>query len=263
VEKMLVVIFDDEKKAYEGSRALYQLDMDGSISIHAASVISKNTDGKLITKEAEGDFPIRTLGGTALGSLLGLLGGPVGVGIGAAAGAFTGFVSDLYFAGVDGEFLDDVSKALKPGKCAVVVDLNEEWVTPVDARMEALGGTVYRTARSGVQHEQMAREEASMRAELAALKAEQAKGQADRKKSLQSKIEKFEAKLQAKLQRRQQQREELKKETDSKLQAVQQRAAKAQGDAKVTLEARAAELRQEFELTKAQSAAVGTGGGHH
>lgn len=235
MEKMLVVIFDDEKKAYEGSRALYQLDMDGSISIHAASVISKNTDGKLITKEAEGDFPIRTLGGTALGSLLGLLGGPVGVGIGAAAGAFTGFVSDLYFAGVDGEFLDDVSKALKPGKCAVVVDLNEEWVTPVDARMEALGGTVYRTARSGVQHEQMAREEASMRAELAALKAEQAKGQADRKKSLQSKIEKFEAKLQAKLQRRQQQREELKKETDSKLQAVQQRAAKAQGDAKVTL----------------------------
>ncbi len=260
MEKLLVVIFDDEKKAYEGSRALYQLDLEGNISIHAESVISKNADGKLSIKQADGDFPIRTVGGTAIGSLLGLLGGPVGLGLGAAAGYFAGFMADLRVAGVDGEFLDDVSKALKPGKYAVVADISEEWVTPVDTRMEALGGEVHRTARSAVETDQIARQEAAMRAELAALKAEHEKAHAERKKKLHSRIEQMETRLQAKLQHARQQREELKREMDAKVHAVQQRAAKAQGDAKAAFEARANELRREFKVGKAPA---GSAGGHH
>jgi uncharacterized membrane protein len=263
MERMLVVIFDDEKKAYEGSRALYQLDLEGDISIYAEAVISKNTDGKLSIKQADGDFPIRTLGGTAIGSLLGLLGGPIGFGIGAVAGTFAGAMADLHVSGVDGEFLDDVAKSLKPGKYAVVADVGEEWVTPVDTRMEALGGSVYRTARSAVQHEQVARQEATMRAELASLKAEHAKAQAERKKRLQSRIERLEAKLQETLRRDQQQHEELKREMDAKVMAVQQRAAKAKGDAKVALEARVTELRSEYELRKTKRAAAEAAGGHH
>ena len=42
MERMLVVVFDNESKAYEGSRALKQLDTEGSITIHAESVIKKN-----------------------------------------------------------------------------------------------------------------------------------------------------------------------------------------------------------------------------
>jgi uncharacterized membrane protein len=263
MERMLVVIFDDEKKAYEGSRALYQLDMEGSISIHAESVISKNTDGKLTIKQADGDFPIRTLAGTALGSLIGLLGGPIGFGIGAVAGAYAGVMGDVWVAGVDGEFLDDVSKALKPGKYAVVADVSEEWVTPVDTSMEALGGAVYRTARSGVEQEQMAREQAAIRADIASLKAEHAKAQAERKARLQSKIEQLETKLQGKLRRNQQQREELQREMDAKVHAVEQRAAKAKGDAKAALEARAASLRAEFKLGKVKGAAAGEVGAQH
>jgi len=263
MERMLVVIFDDEKKAYEGSRALYQLDLDGDISIYAEAVISKNTDGKLSVKQAADDFPIRTLGGTAMGSMLGLLGGPIGFGIGAVAGTFAGAMADLHVSGVDGEFLDDVAKSLKPGKYAVVADVSEEWVTPVDTRMEALGGVVLRTARSAVEREQVARQEATMRAELASLKAEHAKAKAESKKRLQSRIEQLEAKLQATLRRNQQQHEELKREMDAKVKAVQQRASKAQGDAKVALEARVAELRREYELRVTQRVPADAGGSHH
>ena len=142
MERMLVVVFNDESKAYEGSRALNQLDGEGSIAIHAESVIRKNADGTAIVKQAEGDFPIRTLGGTALGGLIGVLGGPVGVTLGAVAGSAAGSISDLYAAGVDADFLHDVSAALSPGRCAVVADVSEEWVTPVDSGMEALGGVV-------------------------------------------------------------------------------------------------------------------------
>ena len=261
MEKMLVVVFDNEKQAYEGSRALYQLDMEGTVSIHGESVISKKADGTLTVHEADGDFPIRTISGTALGSLIGLLGGPVGFGIGAAAGAFAGFLGDLRTAGVDGDFLDDVSKALQPGKSAVVADLSEEWVTPVDAQMEELQGVVFRTTRSAVEQEQIAREEANLRAEMAQLKAEHAQAKAERKQRLQSMVERLNTKLQAKLQKQQQQREELKREMDAKLHAIQERAAKVKGDAKAALESRIADLRRDYEVGKAKltgSAAVGS-----
>ena len=51
----LVVVLNDESKAYEGSRALYQLDGEGSIAIHAESAV-KTEDGKATVKQAEGDF---------------------------------------------------------------------------------------------------------------------------------------------------------------------------------------------------------------
>ena len=199
MEKMLVVVFDDESKAYEGSRALKQLDAEGSITIHAESVIKKNADGTITVKQSEDDFPIRTVGGTAIGSLIGLLGGPVGLAVGAAAGALAGSIGDLNVAGVDAEFVDDVAATLTPGKCAVIADISEEWVTPVDTRMEPLGGAVFRTARKSVEDDQRARDVATLRAEIDQLKAEHARARADRKAKLQAKIDKLNAKLQAKL----------------------------------------------------------------
>jgi len=85
MEKMLVVVFDNETKAYEGSRVLSQLDSEGSITIHAEAVISKNADGTVTVKQGEGDFPVRTVSGTAIGSLIGLLGGPAGLESGRSA----------------------------------------------------------------------------------------------------------------------------------------------------------------------------------
>ncbi len=74
MEKMLVVVFDNEAKAYEGARSLNQLDTEGSITIHAESVIKKNADGTVSVLRTDGDFPVRTIGGTAIGSLIGAAG---------------------------------------------------------------------------------------------------------------------------------------------------------------------------------------------
>ena len=60
MEKMLVVVFENEAKAYEAARSLNQLDTEGSITIHAESVIKKNVDGTVSVLRTDGDFPVRT-----------------------------------------------------------------------------------------------------------------------------------------------------------------------------------------------------------
>ena len=252
MEKMLVVVFNDEAKAYEGSRALNQLDTEGSIAIHAESVIKKNADGMVTVKQSEDKFPIRTVGGTAIGSLIGLLGGPVGLGIGTAVGALAGSIGDLHVAGVDAEFLDDVAAALTPGKCAVIADVSEEWVTPVDTRIEVFGGMVFRTGKKSVEDDQRARDVAELRAEIDQLKAEHAQARADRKAKLQAKIDKLNAKLQGKLDQAKQRSEQIKSETEAKVQALQKKAEKAQGEIKATFDARVKRIRGDYEQSAAK-----------
>ncbi len=252
MERMLVVVFNDESKAYEASRALNQLDAEGSITVHAESVITKNADGTVTVKQADGDFPIRTIGGTAIGSLVGLLGGPVGFGVGALAGAVAGSFSDLFVAGVDSDFLTEVSGTLTPGRHAVVADVSEEWVTPVDTRMEALDGFVFRTTRKSFEDDQRARDVAELKAEMEQLKAEHASAKADRKAKLQAKIDQLNTRLQKKLEQAKQRSEQIKSETEAKVQALQKKAAKAQGDAKAAIDARMNQIRKQYEQSAAR-----------
>lgn len=252
MERMLVVVFDDESKAYEASRALNQLDAEGSITIHAESVISKNPDGTASGKKAEGDFPIRTAGGTAIGSLLGLLGGPVGVAAGAAAGAAAGSLADLVRAGVDSDFLDEVAQSLTPGKHAVVADISEEWVTPVDTRMEALRGVVFRTARRNFEDDQRARDVAELKSEIAQMKAEHASAKADRKAKLQAQLDTLHDKLQRKLDQAKERSAQMKSETDAKVQGLQKKAAKAQGEIKAAIDARVDHIRKQYDESVAR-----------
>jgi uncharacterized membrane protein/sporulation protein YlmC with PRC-barrel domain len=169
MDKMLVVVFDSELKAYEGSRALQELEGDGSINLYAKAVITRDASGKVEVKQAGDMGPVGTAVGMLTGSLIGLIGGPVGMAIGAYAGSVGGMVYDLGNAGVGEDFLADVEKSLLPGKSAVVAEVWEEWTMPVDARMEALGGVTFRRTRSEVQEDQIERDVAALDAELTEL----------------------------------------------------------------------------------------------
>ncbi len=86
MDKMLVVVFDSELKAYDGSRALQELQNEGSINLYSKAVIARDASGKVAVKQ-QGDMgPVGTAVGLLTGSLLGLIGGPVGLAIGAGAG---------------------------------------------------------------------------------------------------------------------------------------------------------------------------------
>ena len=252
MEKMLAVVFDSESKAYEGSRALAQLDAEGSIAIHAESVIKKNNDGTVTVKELDGDFPVRTVGGTAIGSLIGLLGGPLGMSVGAAAGALAGTIGDLHVAGVAADFLDQVTARLVPGKCAVVADISEEWVTPINTRMEPLGGTVFRTPRKSFEDEQRARDIAALRSEIDELKSEHARARADQKAKIQARIDKLTATLQGKFDEAKLRSDQIKSEAEAKIKALQNKAEQSHAEMKGAVEARVTQIRNDYEQTESK-----------
>src|SRR6516162_8265568 len=227
MDRMLVVIFPNESKAYEGKKALQQLDGEGSITVYAYAVLAKNADGTAAVKQGDDVGPMGTLLGTSLGTLIGAVGGPAGMAIGAAAGLGAGSAVDLDNARIGSDFIDDVQKVLSPNKVALIADIEEDWTTPVDTRMEAIGGTVFRRALSEVKdtiHEQRV---AAMKADLAQMKAEHAQAQADRKDKLQEKINQLDSKIQAQLQTAKEKRQAAELEAQAKAQILKSKAAAA------------------------------------
>ena len=43
MEKMIVVVFENESKALEGLQALWELDREGDISIYAEQIVAKES----------------------------------------------------------------------------------------------------------------------------------------------------------------------------------------------------------------------------
>jgi uncharacterized membrane protein len=233
MDRMLVVVFDTESKAYEGKKALLQLENEGSIVVYAHAVLAKNADGTVTVKQSDDPGPLGTLLGTALGSLIGLLGGPVGLAIGATAGLAVGGTVDLNKARVGEDFVDDVTKVLQPNKFAVVAEIQEDWTTPVDTRMEAIGGTVFRRGLKEVKHTIDDEEVAAMKADMAQMKAEHAKAHADRKAKLQEKINQLDSEIQARLEKNKEQRQAAEQQAKAKVEILKAKAA--------TLKAKAAQ----------------------
>ena len=112
------------------------------------AVVAKMPDGTLSVKEKESEGPVGIAVGALVDGLAGLLrGGPVGAPIGAAGGALIGVFRDLGASGMNSEFLEKVSQELTPGKTAIVAEVSESRITPLDSRMDAIGGILIRDWR--------------------------------------------------------------------------------------------------------------------
>jgi uncharacterized membrane protein len=225
MDRMLVVVFDSETKAYEGKRILQMLENEGDLTIYAYAVIGKNADGTTSYGKSDDPGPVGTLVGTSLGSLIGLLGGPAGWAIGTSVGMVAGSVADLDNARVGDDFIDDVLKKLTPNKFAVAAEIQEEWTTPLDTRMEAIGGTVFRRAMSEVNDIVNDEDIAAMKADIAQMKAEHAQAHASRKAKLQEKINQLDSKIQARLEKAKARRETAQLQAKAKVEILKTKAA--------------------------------------
>lgn len=223
MDRMLVVVFDNESKAYEGKKALLQLDGEGSINVYGYSVLARGADGTVTQKQGDDAGPLGTLLGTSLGSLIGLLGGPAGMAAGALGGMMGGAAADLDNARVGADFIDDVNKVLSPNRVALVAEIEEDWTTPVDTRMEAIGGKVFRRALSEVNDTVNKEDVNAMKADIAQMKTEHAKASAERKARLQEKISQLDSKIQSWEQKDRERTEAVERQAKQKLQILKQK----------------------------------------
>ncbi len=254
MERMLVVVFDSEAKAYHGSGVLHLLDEDGSVAVYADGVVAKDPDCTATVIKSHGVGVMGALAGTTAGSLIGLLGGPVGLAVGAATGFAAGAATDLEKTRVGREFVKEVATALAPGKAAVVAEIDEESTSPVDTRMEALGGFVFRRNLSDVADSQHEQEVAAISADIEQTKAEHAASSAERKAKLEARIDSLSEKLRQKLDQAKARRDAIQREAAAKVEHLKARAVGAREDIKARQAERIAAVKQRYNEWLGQAA---------
>lgn len=245
MDKVLVVVFHNEENAREGAHFLDELHYEGTITVYASAIIKKNIDGTMETVKEQDQGPIGTGVGVLAGSLIGMLGGPVGVAVGAYVGTLGGMVYDLAKAGVNDDFIDEVGEYLLPGRFALIAEMYEERVFPVDNRMAQLNGVVFRRFRGDVLDYQIERDAAAFRAEISDLESEIKTANAEAKASLQTKLDNAKAKLKATRENAKEALENEKRETEAKIDSLKQQISKANAETKAKLEKRIEEIKAE------------------
>ncbi len=246
MEKMLVVVFDSEDQVNKGADALKDLDREGTISVYSGAIIKKNQDGTVTALDAQEEWPVRAVGGTAIGSLIGLLGGPVGVVLGASTGLLVGAFSDLYRSGVNINFLDDVSGMLTPGKYALLADISEEYIAPLDTKMESIGGEVYRGRKQYIEEDQLQSDINDLDADIDRMEKEMADSRAEHKAKLQAKIQKAKQKRDKKIEQLKQRKAQMEKEHQQKVEALKAKVSNARAERKAAIEARITQINDSY-----------------
>jgi Protein of unknown function (DUF1269) len=181
--------------------------------------------------------------------------------IGAVTGSVAGAVRDFWVAGVGLDFVEAATQHLQPGKVALVAEIEEEWVIPVDVALEAAGGQVFRRARSEVAEAQFDHDIAAFKAEIKELESEASHASGAAKTKLQAKLATTKASLDGAVHRGQQRVDTLKLEAEAKAASLKLQLSQAKDDVKARIEdrmkrvknayhARGAKLSQAWNLTK-------------
>jgi uncharacterized membrane protein len=259
MEKIMVIVFENETKAYQGIKVLKRLDSEGSVTLHQGVLLRKAQDGKLqLDETAMVELPVQTMAGTAIGALIGLLGGPPGVLFGAATGAVTGMIGDVVVGTLDGDFIKEVDGQLLPGTAAVALDLSEEWVTPIDSEVQPLAKSITRRMKIDVEDDLLARRADASDKELAGLEKELNRATAAQKVLLEKRIEELKIRAKRQMARADNKKRQLKSESQAKVKGLQQKLSAAAKEAKANIEERLTALRQaDLEATERLDHAIG------
>jgi uncharacterized membrane protein HdeD (DUF308 family)/uncharacterized membrane protein len=165
-EKMLMAVFNTTPQALKGVYDLKDLHRVGDITLYTTAVIVKEPSGKVSIKQASERELNATPLGLLTGIVLGTFGGPLGTAIGGLIGGLVGLIFDLAKTGISADFLEDTSQFMDSGEAALLAEIAETSVAPLDARLAKLGGHVYRWQRFEFVEDQMMDELDTINADL-------------------------------------------------------------------------------------------------
>jgi uncharacterized membrane protein len=248
MNEMLVAVFDTEDAAARGMRTLNEFHDEGGISLYGSALIVKNRDGRISVKQHSGEAPLGTGLGLMMGGIVGILGGPAGAAVGASLGGYLGLLADWARHGIDLKFLDDIGKTLDVGKAAVLAEIEQSWVSPLEQRLTQQGGTVFRRFRTDLVDDQLLREEMALQKALETLEDELDKATAAHREALLENVADVKQQLRT-IQDRAKAAIELKTaETELKLKALRAQEEVAGQDTKAQIKKRVADAQADLEI---------------
>jgi uncharacterized membrane protein len=203
-------------------------------------------------RQAADNGPAGTLVGIVTGGLVGLIAGPAGAAFGAYVGGFGGLMYDLFNAGVGLDYIDEVSASLTPGKTALVADVDETWVTPVDTRLGDLGATMFRRYTGDVIDDQLTRDTEAASKELDELDAEVRQSTGETRAKIEAAIERQRRKLQELEARIEKTAQQEKAQFEARLHTLQAQMRETREERRDRIEGRMAELNAAHEVRRAK-----------
>jgi uncharacterized membrane protein len=143
--ELVIRVFDDSDKAYGALEFVEGLRKQRIIKVLNAAILVKDQDGQVSIQDTkEIDAKKGRLMGAIIGGLVGLLAGPGGAVVGALVGLATGGAAGKYVdEGFDDKFLANLHEHLQPGKSALVLLMEHQWVHKAAESMSDLGGMVF------------------------------------------------------------------------------------------------------------------------
>lgn len=252
MNKIIFVSFNSEKQAYEGARAIREVRTN---VLHAGAIIAQDPNGKIVIRQSAIERPAATLGGLLMGNLVGLL-GPAAVAIDTGGGALLGAAIDAAKAGITTEFLQTIQKELASGKTGIIAEIDEEWESAIDIRMEPLGGHVFRQPLTQLEDAFFEREMQAQEAELANLekekeanaKAEEKQESALRNAALQAKIDATKRQILEKQNQLVERIKSVEEEGEKKMALLKDQMSNADEEAEIRLGHRLKDIRSEYLL---------------
>ena len=246
MDNMLVAVFETERQASAAARAMKELSTEGVVLVYASAVIVKGFKKIAIMNFAHDQNSRDPALATATRSLIGLLGHSWQSAEEATAECTTDLMLELANVGVDGGFLDEVSRHLLPGTAAIVSEIDEERLTPIDTLLESQGGIVFRCVRREVMDAQIANELDALHREIHTIEGQLLHMRDQSKDQMQVMLKVKKDRLQATKDRARYRAASIKLEAEAKIVSLQERAAKAEGGIKARLERLANEVRVDY-----------------
>ena len=145
MSNLIAIAYPDVNTAEEVMATLGRLQVERSIELEDAVIVSREGDGKVKLHQARSTTGAGAAGGALWGGLIGLLflAPLLGMAVGAATGAVTGKLADV---GVDDSFLKELGEKLAPGMAGVIVLVRRSTPDKVLPEISQYGGTVLQSS---------------------------------------------------------------------------------------------------------------------
>jgi uncharacterized membrane protein len=146
MNNLIVVAFDHFDDARKAMKSLRELERDGRIRFEDTALVERDPDGTAhVRNEVSGTTETAAVIGAVIGGIVSFVFPLAGIVLGAALGAAVGAVMKT---GVEGRFVDEVKKTLRPGRSALFLVVKEAQADAVIAALRSFKGDVIQTTLS-------------------------------------------------------------------------------------------------------------------